>query len=629
MSQIHIYIQEVLGGDKIVYTTNTGERPRELSDIREELNQLQVPSKRAVIRVCYGGSNVFITIAKPSSLGRAGDYHAAWVVIPSNSVYSAIQGKDLIAVIKRLEECINTERHSWSDFTALDVELDPVNEGLRSSNQRQLAYRLYDEGQGYASLLQHLVQTEYAPYKAVYFISRASNPSLHPNTATELTTPLKRRFVLRPPSDLGSVRLYVNGAEFKQPMRYDAGTRLEVGWENLPYDPVSYSITMNEDQSLTVPAKTDWRLARPTIKVTFLGKSIQDVRCLINEKPLRESYTQEEWEQGLTLSVTYPDYQGERQRLEITTKPIGYSFKKRQLSTAFLGELGFRDGELKVDGKPWSELGYQSEDWWRQKHSFELELSSKGASGIRKVRKLECTLLEQDMGRLKELFKQPKEAPVNTGGKPRSDQPQDPICTAEGEYVEALGRFKPRVWQVIALVCAISLLFNIVLLVGGGVYYCFYLKPKLESKQDVGGDDSSAKLRKPLVNVAEKLKPIAKDSTSYNELKSLPDSLWNSNNTYQLIDIIERGVGSLEEEYDSLKKDADSLRAKSEELEAKYNKLEQENKAPEQKKISTNKKQKLRNSPMGAQESSKTSSTAQSSSPSSGNNLSKRENSGR
>lgn len=624
MSQIHIYIQEVLGGDKIVYTTNTGERPRELSDIREELNQLQVPSKRAVIRVCYGGNNVFITIAKPSSLGRAGDYHAAWVVIPSNSVYSAIKGKDLIAVIKRLEECINTERHSWSDFSALDVELDLVNEGLRSSNQRQLAYRLYDEGQGYTSLIQHLVQTEYASYKAIYFISRDLNLSLNPNMATELTAPLKSRFVLSPPAEaLGQVRLYVDGEEFKQPRRLDAGSKVEVGWENPPYDPVVYSITMNADQSLTEPSKKTWRLARPTIEVTFLGQSIQDVQCRINGNELRGHYTQEEWEQGLTLSVTHSEYQGEPLRLQPDTKSIQYKFEKRKLSRALLSKFGFRGEELKVDGKPWSELGYQSEDWWRQKHTFELKLST-DPSGISDTRKLECTL--QDVERLKKLFKQPKEAPVNTGG---TLHPDHPICTAEGEYVKALGRFKPRVWQVIALVCAISLLFNIVLLVGGGVYYCFYLKPKLESKQDVGGDDSSAKLRKPLVNVAEKLKPIAKDSTSYNELKSLPDSLWNSSKTYQLIDIIERGVGSLEEEYDSLKKDADSLRAKSEELEAKYNKLEQENKALEQNKISTNKTQKLRNSPMGAQESSKTSSTAQSSSPSSGNNLSKRENSGR
>lgn len=490
MKQIHIYVQEVVGGDKIVYTTEQKtSNPKEISDIRVELQQLQIPHQQTVLRVAYSLSHVCITIAKPSRLGRSGDYEAVWVLIPRESVYSAVEGGHFAEVIRDLESRIKSvSRPLWSELKAMDVEIDSPKGQIRASNERAgLAYRLYDEAEGYDELLKKLVQSEYSEYKAVYFLPRHLNPV--GAVAKDLTTtPLKSTCILRYPSGLAEgVSLKVNGQVLEADKRFSSGEVLKLRWENPPYDLIEKEIALREDQpkkELTPPSIAEWLYPFDSdVKARFAGREVEDAQLLINGQAQKSSYTQEEWEHGLTLSFHHQDYRGPEVKLSLRETIPYHEFTERRLSGSFFEEFGYKSGhELKIDGEVFRDESWKDQAWWKETHKFELG------------KKRTVLKLDDKIG-LKNLFKtkgdthhlpQNYPSPNNTQGSNSSTQEQL-------SYYQELNRFKPRTWQIMAIVCAISLLLNIGLL--GYLLYGYFTssgeKPRTEHPTDgVGVADS-------------------------------------------------------------------------------------------------------------------------------------------
>lgn len=482
--QIHIYIQEVVGGDKIVYTTNQGgSRHREISDIRSELQQLQIPSDQTVLRVCFGYSNVYITIAKPSSMSRGGDYDAVWVVIPSESVYSALEEGHFFEIILGLESRLkSSSRLSWDELKAIDVEIDSPKGQIRASAERAaLAYRLYDGD--YAELLRKLVQSEYSEYKAVYFLPRHLKPV--GAVAKELTNPLKSTCILRYPSDLAEgVSLKVNGQVLKADKRFCSGESLKLRWENAPYNAIETEVTLREEhpeKKLIPPSKAEWLYPFDSdVKARFAGQPVHGARMTINGEEPKAKYSQEEWEQGLKLSFQHPDYQGPGKVLRLNETIFSYEFTERRLSSSYLEELGYKRGqELTIDGEPLCGELWKDKEWWQSPHSFTL------------VKKKTSQLKLEDEKGLKNLFKtkgdthhlpQNYPSPNNTQGS--NSRTQEQLSSDQEQNC-----FEPRTWRIIAIACAISLLLNIGLL--GYLLYGYFTssgeKPKTELSTDGAG----------------------------------------------------------------------------------------------------------------------------------------------
>lgn len=522
--QIHIYIQEVVGGDKIVYTTNQGgSHPREISDIRSELQQLQITSDQTALRVCFGYNHVYITIAKPSRLSRGGDYGAVWVVIPSESVYSAVEGGHFAEVIRDLESRLNSgSRSLWSDLEARAIEVDSPGGQIRFSDDRAgLAYRLYDEAEGYGELLKKLVQSEYSEYKAVYFLPRHLKPV--GAVAKELTNPLKSTCTLQPPAEpLGSVRLFVDEQVLSEAKRYSSGQRLRVRWDNPPYDSIEQTITIEPGKEvlrLTKPEKKDWQRSLDlAITPTFAGQPVHGARMTINGEEPKAKYSQEEWEQGLKLSFQHPDYQGPGKVLRLNETIFSYEFTERRLSSSYLEELGYKRGqELTIDGEPFRGDLWKNKEWWQSPHNFTL------------VKKKTSQLKLEDEKGLKNLFKtkgdthhlpQNYPSPNNTQGS--NSRTQEQLSSDQEQNC-----FEPRTSRIIAIACAISLLLNIGLL--GYFLYGYFTssgeKPKTEHLSNL--DSLSHKYREALEGEQKLLDSIANLEKYNKKLEAKNDSLVN------------------------------------------------------------------------------------------------------
>lgn len=505
--QIHIYIQEVVGGDKIVYTTNQGgSHPREISDIRSELQQLQITSDQTALRVCFGYNHVYITIAKPSRLSRGGDYGAVWVVIPSESVYSAVEGGHFAEVIRDLESRLNSgSRSLWSDLEARAIEVDSPGGQIRFSDDRAgLAYRLYDEAEGYGELLKKLVQSEYSEYKAVYFLPRHLKPV--GAVAKELTNPLKSTCTLQPPAEpLGSVRLFVDEQVLSEAKRYSSGQRLRVRWDNPPYDSIEQTITIEPGKEvlrLTKPEKKDWQRSLDlAITPTFAGQPVHGARMTINGEEPKAKYSQEEWEQGLKLSFQHPDYQGDE--LVLNFNNPAYKFKKRELNRAFFKEYGLEQGQsVQVDGEVVKEGHWVTAEWWQSSHDVKV-------STLRLGEKSALEKLCKKPSRITSTFKQSQHQ--NTGG--------------DGEE-ERSG------WNWKAIIIAVSMVLGIGI---GGYFLYDYLTPSTPKQPVVTDSIAPGDTEEDLIKwitenrsyfreqVYKKAKPILKQENKalYKKLDSL------------------------------------------------------------------------------------------------------------
>lgn len=465
--QIHIYIQEVVGGDKIVYTTNQGaSRPREISDIRSELQQLQITSDQTALRVCFGYSHVCITIAKPSSLSRGGDYDAVWVVLPIESVYSALEAGHFVDVIQELESHLkSSSRLSWDELKAIPVEIDSPKGQIRTSNERAgLAYRLYGEAEGYTELLTKLVQSEYSEYKAVYFLP--SHPKPVGAGAKDLTTtPLKSTCILQPPAEpLGGVRLFVDEQVLREAKRYSSGQRLRVRWENPPYDPIEEEITVEPEMELTKPEKKKWKRSLDlAITPTFAGQPVHGARMTINGEEPKAKYSQEEWEQGLKLSFQHPDYQGDELVLNFNTS--AYKFKKRKLNRAFFKEYGLEQGQsVQVDGEVVKEGHWVTAEWWQSSHDVKVS-----------------TLRLGEKSALEKLCKKPSRI-------------TSPLKQSQHQNTGGDGEEERSGWNWKAIIIAVSMVLGIGI---GGYFLCDYLTPsKTEPSVET---DSIAPSQQPVV----------------------------------------------------------------------------------------------------------------------------------
>lgn len=510
MKQIHIYVQEVVGGDKIVYTTEQKtSNPKEISDIRVELQQLQVSTEQTVLRVAYSFSHVCITIAKPSRLGRSGDYEAVWVLIPRESVYSAVEGGHFAEVIRDLESRIKSvSRPLWSELKAMDVEIDSPKGQIRASNELAgLAYRLYDEAEGYDELLKKLVQSEYSEYKAVYFLPRNLKPV--GAVAKELTNPLKSTCTLQPPAEpLGSVRLFVDEQVLSEAKRYSSGQRLRVRWDNPPYDSIEQTITIEPGKEvlrLTKPEKKKWKRSLDlAITPTFAGQPVHGARMTINGEEPKAKYSQEEWEQGLKLSFQHPDYQGDE--LVLNFNNPAYKFKKRELNRAFFKEYGLEQGQsVQVDGEVVKEGHWVTAEWWQSSHDVKVSTLRLGAkSALEKLCK--------KPSRITSTFKQSQHQ--NTGG--------------DGEE-ERSG------WNWKAIIIAVSMVLGIGI---GGYFLYDYLTPSTPKQPVVTDSIAPGDTKEDLIKwitehrssfreqVYEKAKPglVKENKELYKKLDSLGQS---------------------------------------------------------------------------------------------------------
>ena len=368
MSKIGIKINNISAGLAVAYQANTNISNWALKthDTRDDLRNLGftdgagnfVPflvspeaQTAALYMLSFDMGGCYLCSIKMSS-GRMGDHVASWFYFPREADVPAPHMRQLIQIVDAevmTGGLINEQR--LNDVFLNDFPNRPVLPVYANSNQSAgYAVRYYGRGTDYSleDLLGHdIYQPEYAKYKAIFLIDKASG--LTCRGAVDLTSRrLARTVTVMPPQgDSFGFSPFLDNKPFVEPMMAYQGTTLQLVWRKNGFKDVVKPVTLKSDpQLLPGIQESEMRWIVPYAHFNVIdenGRSIPNCNITIFGKPLTPDSLADvpfaELKRGVRVKVTKEGYA--EKVVDYQGAPIDVNMEKLTQRYVFL----FPEGE--------------------------------------------------------------------------------------------------------------------------------------------------------------------------------------------------------------------------------------------------------------------------------------------